>query len=365
MRLKLFLITLLLFGTASAKEKMMLYDFRFWTSPERTRIVIDTEKDIQYRVTNHANKIDLTIQNAKLLRTTYDKVFYQDMRIKHTKLKRKLQAMHLLFTIRKGYRVKSYMLKPNSKYTYHRLVIDIYDEDKKPIKKPIKKIAQKIILIDAGHGGEDPGATGYFQTKEKHITLAIAKKLANKLNKTRGFKARLSRKGDYYVGLTKRIRIAQANHASLFISIHADSVKHTSAKGASVYTLSELGGLTKFAKRLERSQNTTDQFGGKEEMTKGDKYLNKILWGFSRKDRDIQSKKLGRLILQQMQKIGPLHKKRPQKAGFVVLKTPAIPSVLLETAFISNPQEEKRLNNKKEQDKIATAIYHAILNYYK
>ncbi|WXU00280.1 MAG: N-acetylmuramoyl-L-alanine amidase AmiC [Catillopecten margaritatus gill symbiont] len=396
-QLKVFLLFLLLFSNTHASDKITLHDFRFWTSPERTRIVIDVEEDIQYTVTSKGNRIDLNIHNAKFLRKTYDKLFYQDMRIKRTKLKRKLKEMHLLFTIRKSYHLKSYMLKPNSKYTHHRLVLDIYDKSKpikKIIKKPIKRVikkptipstppvipntpsvipsategsrqTKKIILIDAGHGGEDPGAIGYYHSKEKKITLSIAKKLLKKLNKTRNFKALLTRHGDYYVGLTKRIRIAQANNASLFISIHADSVKRRSAKGASVYTLSERGGSTKFAKRLERSQNTADQFGGIEEVLKGDKYLKKILWNFSRRDRDIQSQKLGKHILQQMRKIGPLHKKTPQKAGFVVLKTPAIPSVLVETAFISNPQEEKRLVNKKEQDKIADALYHAILNYYK
>ena len=234
------------------------------------------------------------------------------------------------------------------------------------IKKPIsKQYSQKIILLDAGHGGEDSGAVGYKRSKEKRITLRIAKKLAKKINQTKGMKAILTRRGDYYVGLTKRIRIAQANNASLFISIHADAVERRSARGASVYTLSERGGSTKFAKRLERSQNTVNQFGGIENLVDKDKYLNKILWDFSRKDRDIQSQKLGFKILKQMSRIGYLHKKTPQKAGFVVLKTPAIPSVLVETAFISNPNEERRLNNPREQDKIANAIYQGILNYYK
>jgi N-acetylmuramoyl-L-alanine amidase len=178
-------------------------------------------------------------------------------------------------------------------------------------------------------------------------------------------KAILTRRGDYYVGLTKRIRIAQASHASLFISIHADSVKRTGARGASVYTLSERGGSTKFARDLEKSQNTVDQFGISETLIKDDQYLNKILWDFSRKDRDIQSQKLGFKILKRMGRIGYLHKKTPQKAGFVVLKTPSIPSVLVETAFISNPEDEKRLNNSKQQDKITNAIYQGILDYYK
>ncbi|RUM83154.1 MAG: cell wall hydrolase [Candidatus Thioglobus sp.] len=357
-----------------AGEKTTLYDFRLWTSPERTRIVIDVEKGVQYKITTDDNKIDLAISNAKLLSQTYNKLFYQDQRIKHTRLRRKKNQLHFLFTISKPYQVKGYTLKPNRKYKHHRLVIDLYDKHsttkqfknkKSSVKKSTTKLTKKIILIDPGHGGEDPGAIGKKRSKEKNITLSIAKRLAKKINHTRGMKAILTRRGDYYVGLTKRIRIAQANKASLFISIHADSVKRSSAKGASVYTLSERGGSTKFSKRLERSQNTVDQFGGVEALARGDQYLNKILWDFSRKDRDIQSQKLGHKILKQMSKIGYLHKKIPQKAGFVVLKTPAIPSVLVETAFISNLQEEKRLNNTKEQDKIANAIYQGVLNYYR
>ena len=360
---------------AHADEKTTLYDFRFWTSPERTRIVIDVEKGVQYHVNTNDNKIDLAINNAKLLSQTYDKLFYQDQRIQQTRIKRNKDALHFLFKTTQPYQVKSYTLKPNQKYRHHRLVIDLYGQQintnsvtttKQVIKKPsTAKLRKIIVLIDAGHGGEDPGAIGHKRSKEKYITLKIAKKLANKINQTKGMKAILTRRGDYYVGLSKRIRIAQANNASLFISIHADSVKRKSAKGASVYTLSERGGSTKFAKRLEQSQNAVDQFGGIETLIKGDQYLNKILWDFSRKDRDIQSRKLGDKILKQMGKIGYLHKRTPQKAGFVVLKTPAIPSVLVETAFISNPQEERRLNNSKEQGKIAYAIYQGILNYYK
>ena len=360
---------------AHADEKTTLFDFRFWTSPERTRIVIDVEKGVQYHVNTNDNKIDLAINNAKLLSQTYDKLFYQDQRIQQTRIKRNKDALHFLFKTTQPYQVKSYTLKPNQKYRHHRLVIDLYGQQintnsvtttKQVIKKPsTAKLRKIIVLIDAGHGGEDPGAIGHKRSKEKYITLKIAKKLANKINQTKGMKAILTRRGDYYVGLSKRIRIAQANNASLFISIHADSVKRKSAKGASVYTLSERGGSTKFAKRLEQSQNAVDQFGGIETLIKGDQYLNKILWDFSRKDRDIQSRKLGDKILKQMGKIGYLHKRTPQKAGFVVLKTPAIPSVLVETAFISNPQEERRLNNSKEQGKIAYAIYQGILNYYK
>jgi len=377
-QLLIVLLSYLCMVSAYADSKTTLYDFRFWTSPERTRIVIDVEKGVRFSIKKDKKKVTLSVKNAKLLNSTYDKLFFKDKRIKKTNIRRDKNTLLFLFKTLGDYTVKSYTLKPNKKYKHHRLVVDLYDKkskvvkkktSKKPIKQKIKKPLsaksnKKIILIDPGHGGEDPGAIGYKHSREKYITLKIAKKLAKKINQTKGMKAILTRRGDYYVGLTKRIRIAQANNASLFISIHADAVERRSARGASVYTLSERGGSTKFAKRLERSQNTVNQFGGIENLVDKDKYLNKILWDFSRKDRDIQSQKLGFKILKQMSRIGYLHKKTPQKAGFVVLKT-AIPSVLVETAFISNPNEERRLNNPREQDKIANAIYQGILNYYK
>ena len=376
-RLASLLFGLFFLTSAYADNKTTLHDFRFWSSPDRTRIVIDVDPGVRFSINQKNSQFTLGIRNAKILKDTYKKLFFTDQRIKKTRIKRDGTTYQFKFKLHGQYQIKSYTLKPNDKYRYNRLVVDLYDQKnqtieavKKPkkatIKKPIiKQRTTKIILIDAGHGGEDPGAIGYKRSKEKRITLSIAKKLAKKINATRGMKAVLTRRGDYYVGLTKRIRIAQANKASLFVSIHADAVKSRRANGASVYTLSERGGSTKFARRLETSQNTADQFGVKQRLNNKDQYLNKILWDLSRKDRNIQSQKLGVKILEQMKKIGHLHKKIPQKAGFVVLKTPAIPSVLVETAFISNPEEERRLNSSKEQDKIANAIYQGIINFYK
>jgi len=376
-RLISLLIGLFFLSSAFADNRTTLHDFRFWSSPERTRIVIDVDQGVRFSINQQQNQFTLGIRNAKLLKDTYKKLFFTDQRIKKTRVKRDDTTYQFKFKLHGQYQIKSYTLKPNDKYRHHRLVVDLYDQKNqttKAVKKSKKSLSKalvskqhgtRIILIDAGHGGEDPGAIGYKRSKEKRITLSIAKKLANKINATRGMKAVLTRRGDYYVGLTQRIRIAQANQASLFVSIHADAVKSRRAKGASVYILSERGGSTNFARRLEKSQNTADQFGVKQKLNSKDQYLNKILWDLSRKDRDTQSQKLGAKILQQMQKIGHLHKKKPQKAGFVVLKTPAIPSVLVETAFISNPEEERRLNSNKEQDKIANAIYQGILNYYK
>ena len=194
--------------------------------------------------------------------------------------------------------------------------------------------------------------------------MAIAKKLVAIINKNRDFNAVLSRGGDYYIPLTKRLTIAQKQKASMFISIHADSVESVSAKGASVYILSEKGNNSKLARQLEDSQNVVDQFGGVEKVIDNDQFLKNILTDYSRKDKEKQSFQLAQEIISQLSKVGPIHKKIPQKANFVVLKSPSIPSVLVETAFISNPTQEKRLTNKSQQQKIAQSIYEGIVSFY-
>ena len=369
MRNYLTLFFVLWISSVSAEDKTTLYDFRYWTAPDHTRIVIDTEEDALFNISKDNNYIILSVDDAKVLSETFSHIFFEDKRIEKTRIKRDRETINLIFHTNKDYIVNYFTLAPNSKYRYHRLVIDVIDigsgveETVDPIEQefPIRK---KVILVDAGHGGEDSGAIGKNKSREKDVNLAIAKKLVTTINKNPDLKAVLTRTGDYYVPLTKRITIAQREKATMFISIHADSVESTSAKGASIYTLSEKGNNSKLAKQLEQSQNSVDQFGGVETVIDSDQFLKNMLTDFSRKDRDIQSQQLANEILNQLNKIGPVHKKEPQTANFVVLKTPAIPSVLVETAFISNPTQEKRLTNSKQQQKIANSIYQGIINYY-
>jgi len=363
------LFFVLLISSVGAEDKTTLYDFRYWTAPDHTRIVIDTEEDTLFSISEDNNYIILSVDDAEVLSETFSHIFFEDKRIKKTRIKRDRETIKLIFHTNYDYIVKHFTLPPNAKYRYHRLVIDVIDlesdvvETDDPIKTvfPVKK---KVILVDAGHGGEDPGAIGKNNSREKDVNLAIAKKLVAIINQNSDLTAVLTRSGDYYIPLTKRITIAQREKATMFISIHADSVESTSAKGASIYTLSEKGNNSQLAKQLEQSENSVDQFGGVETVIDSDQFLKNILTDFSRKDRDIQSQELAKNILNQLKKIGPVHKKEPQTANFVVLKTPAIPSVLVETAFISNPTQEKRLTNSKQQQKIANSIYQGIINYY-
>jgi N-acetylmuramoyl-L-alanine amidase len=352
------------------EEKTTLYDFRYWTAPDHTRIVIDTEEDTLFNISKNNDYIVISVDDAEVLSDTFSNIFFEDERIQKIRIKRDRETIKLIFHINKDYKVKHFTLAPNTKYKHHRLVVDIIDlEAKSTVKstKPVKDQTlsnRKIILVDAGHGGEDSGAIGKNKTQEKNVNLAIAKKLVATINKNPELKAILTRSGDYYIPLTKRITIAQKENATMFISIHADSVESSSAKGASIYTLSEKGNNSKLAKQLEQSQNLVDQFGGVETVIDNDQFLKNILTDFSRKDRDIQSQNLAKEILKELDKIGPVHKIEPQKANFVVLKSPTIPSILVETAFISNPTQEKRLTNSKQQQKIANAIYQGIIDYY-
>ena len=367
-----YLLTIFFFlgiGSVSADEKTMLYDFRYWTAPDHTRIVVDTQENAFYDIFTSKDYIILSVENAKVLSDTFSHLFFQDKRIERTQIKRDHETLKLIFHTKDLYSVKYFNLPPNQKYKYHRLVIDLYDSksSKSKTKVAIEKSTPSdkiIILVDAGHGGEDYGAVGKNKTREKDVNLAIAKKLVNTINKNKDLSAVLTRNGDYYIPLTKRITIAQNQQATMFISIHADAVESTSAKGASIYTLSEKGNNSKLAKQLEQSENSVDQFGGVETVIDSDQFLKSILTDFSRQDREAQSQKLASQVLEELSKIGPIHKKTPQKANFVVLKAPTIPSILVETAFISNPTQEKRLGNSKEQQKIADAIYKGVIDYF-
>ena len=371
MRYWISLIFALIVTSAFSEEKTTLYDFRYWTAPDQTRIVIDKEEDTLFNITNTDKVVVISFDDAEVLSETFSNIFFKDVRIQKVLIKRDKKTIKLIVHINKNFKVRHFTLQPNTKYKSHRLVVDIIDlKSQSTVKasKSVKKstqMTQKIILVDAGHGGEDSGAIGKNKSQEKNVNLAIAKKLVLKINKNSDLKAVLTRRGDYYIPLTKRITIAQKENATMFISIHADSVESSTAKGASIYTLSEKGNNSKLAQQLEQSQNLVDQFGGVETVIDNDQFLKNILTDFSRKDRDMQSFNLAKEIISQLEKIGPIHKKIPQKANFVVLKSPAIPSVLVETAFISNPTQEKRLTNSKQQQKIADSIYQGIVNYYR
>ena len=236
----------------------------------------------------------------------------------------------------------------------------------KPADKPLKqaKPGQKLITIavDAGHGGEDPGARGSNGSHEKNITLAIARKLKQQIDAEENMQAILIRDGDYFVPLGDRVKKARAAKVDLFISIHADSFVNSTAKGSSVFALSERGATSAGARYLAKKENAVDLIGGVAIDTR-DMDLARTLLDLSQTATIHDSIRMGKAVLGRIAKINTLHSKYVEQAAFAVLKSPDIPSILVETAFISNPEEEARLNDEAYQDKLVNAILSGVKSY--
>ena len=236
--------------------------------------------------------------------------------------------------------------------------------DKPPVKNiPVISTRTLVIAIDGGHGGEDPGAQGYNGTLEKNVTLAISRKLKGLLDGTPGMRGVLIRDGDYFIPLGGRVAKARQIHADLFISIHADAFIKPNARGSSVFALSERGATSATARWLAKKENEADLIGGVNIAVK-DPYLARTLFDLSQTATINDSLKLAKHMLGELGSINTLHRGFVEQAGFAVLKSPDIPSVLVETAFISNPSEERQLNDEDYQEKLARAILGGIKRYF-
>jgi N-acetylmuramoyl-L-alanine amidase len=263
---------------------------------------------------------------------------------------------------------KVFSLAPVAPYG-HRLVFDLHSESKNKEREPIptQPAGERdvVIAIDAGHGGEDPGAIGVGNLYEKEIVLSIAKNIADRLNETDGYRVKLVRTGDYYISLRGRIGIARKARADLFVSIHADAFRIPTVMGASVYTLSERGASSEAARWLAESENRSDLIGGVGDVSLDDKdnMLAHVLLDLSMDASRSSSITAGESILYRMGKVVKLRKRNVEQAGFVVLKSPDVPSVLVETGYLSNPLEAQRLGTDAYQDKVARSIYRGIRDY--
>ena len=253
---------------------------------------------------------------------------------------------------------KSYVSK-NTQKTYINKA-----KPKKVVKRAHRNKKRNIVIaIDPGHGGKDPGARGPKGTQEKTVVFAIAKKLEKLFNKKHGMKAVLTRKNDSFIPLGQRAEIARVAKADLFISIHADAFRSAKVKGASVYVVSNKGASTEAAKWLAKRENSADLVGGVKLSDKDD-MLAFVLMDLSKTETKKVSRIVAEKILHNLKKIGSVHNGRVQNAGFKVLKSPDIPSILVETAFISNPSEERLLRSSRHQAKMARAIYKGVVSYF-
>ncbi|MDD5124975.1 N-acetylmuramoyl-L-alanine amidase [Methylovulum sp.] len=255
---------------------------------------------------------------------------------------------------------KTQAKKPSSQIAHPVVTKQVEDNS----NTPQKNTRAIVIAIDAGHGGNDPGAHGTNGTEEKTVTLAIARRLESLINRQPGMKAVMVRTDDYYIGLKERMQIARTEKADLFISIHADAFEDSSIKGASIYTLSRGAASSQAAEWLAKSENAADLIGGISLSDKED-VLASVLLDLSQTATQEASVAIATKVLKSFEGVADLHKNLVQKAGFVVLKSPDVPSILIETAFISNPSEEQNLLSTRYQEKMATAIFKGVFNYFK
>ncbi|MGK0296678.1 MAG: N-acetylmuramoyl-L-alanine amidase [Gammaproteobacteria bacterium] len=346
---------------------------RIWAAPENTRIVFDLSGPAEHRLTNLTDPfrtvIDIpnTTLNIDLIQPTD-----ADRYIRLVRSANHENTLRVVFDLKKFALSKSFDLAPNESYG-HRLVIDISEEEASNLEE--EKISDVIeingtvardivIAVDAGHGGEDPGSIGSAGTYEKHVALSLAKKLANKINKVHGMRAVLIREGDYYVKLRDRFEKARKSSADLFISIHADAFTDPRVSGSSVYVLSQKGASSEHAKRLAEKENASDLIGGVKLDDKDD-VLRSVLLDLSQTASLEASIDVADRVLGGLKTVGKLHKARVESAAFAVLKSPDIPSMLIEMAYISNPQEEKNLKNPAHQDAMAKAILSGLESYFR
>ncbi|MDC1286355.1 N-acetylmuramoyl-L-alanine amidase [Gammaproteobacteria bacterium] len=266
-------------------------------------------------------------------------------------------------------RPRSFELRPDGK-SGHRLVVDLHATNLSPT--PIKTNQQArrkpkdhfVIAIDPGHGGRDPGAIGKKGTREKDIALAVGKKMKTLVNRTPGYKAFLTRDADRYISLRNRVKKAREVEADIFVSLHADAFRKSHVKGASVYALSLSGASSEAARWAAKKENASDLIGGISLDDKDD-LIASVLLDLSQTATIQDSLELGSDVLSQISKVSKLNNKKVQQAGFAVLKAPDMPSILIETAFLSNPAEEQKLRSPKHQQKLAKAVFSGIRSHLK
>ena len=408
-----FALVLSQFFVAAARAADAVRAVRIWPSPDYTRITLESRQPIRHNllVVKNPERIVLDLQDveyASLQQEIADKVRATDPHVSSLRAGRYMPGVvRLVLDLKQEVKPQIFMLKPVGDYG-HRLVLDLYPiEPPDPLMALLEKPGQPAasagpapgaarsdspaspsavasaeaqkpgpleasqpqvfrlvtIALDAGHGGEDPGARGRGGSREKEVTLTIARKLKSIIDAEPNMRAVLTRDADYYLPLRMRVEKARRVKADLFVSIHADAFVRPHARGSSVFALSERGATSAAARWLAKRENDADLIGGVNLDVK-DRYLAQTLLDLSQTATIQDSLKLARAVLSEIGGVNSLHKENVEQAGFAVLKAPDIPSILVETAFISNPDEERRLNDAGYQDKMAHAIFKGIKGYF-
>jgi len=409
----------LFFSEAEIAWGAKILGVRIWPAEDYTRITLESDKalPITQQLLTNPDRLVVDVQGMELNSTLKDlvaKVKPNDPYISQIRVGQFQPGMvRLVFDLKEPVKPQLFTLDPIAEYQY-RMVLDLYpstppdplmelvkssarkesaleksneeidliaqfaskkekDAPRAPVAQAIPDVKQSAapakhkrlitIAIDAGHGGEDPGAIGAMGSKEKHVVLSIAKRLRDKIENDPYMRPFLTRDGDYFVPLHTRVQKARRVEADLFVSIHADAFIEPRAKGASVFALSQMGASSTTARWMANKENASDLIGGINIKTQ-DKQLANLLLDMSTTAQIKDSLQVGTSILKQISGFAPLHKAKVEQASFAVLRAPDIPSILVETAFISNPQEEARLNDDAYQDRIAEAILRGIKDYF-
>ncbi|AUM68004.1 N-acetylmuramoyl-L-alanine amidase [Pseudomonas fluorescens] len=365
---------------------------RLWRAPDNTRLVFDLTGPVQHSVftLTAPDRLVIDINGATLgapLNVATANTPITAMR----SAQRTPTDLRVVIDLKKAVTPKSFTLAPNAQYG-NRLVVDLFDNpaDAAPPPPPPTNVATVpavpvtptepalklppapagkrdiIVVIDAGHGGEDPGASGSRGQREKDVVLSIARELQRQVNGMKGFRAELTRTGDYFIPLRGRTEIARKKGADLFVSIHADAAPSAAAFGASVFALSDRGATSETARWLADSENRSDLIGGAGNVSLDDKdrMLAGVLLDLSMTASLTSSLNVGQKVLSNIGRVTPLHKQRVEQAGFMVLKSPDIPSILVETGFISNANEASKLSSANHQQALARSISSGVRQFF-
>ncbi len=358
--------------TGDTVSQTTIEGIRLWRAPDHTRLVFDLSAVVEHKIftLDKPDRLVIDVTHTALAETSPPLNFINTPITELRSARSGKDNLRIVLELREKINPRSFVLGRNEQYG-DRLVIDLYDRNKKTAKTVNDVLAgQKkrdiIIAIDAGHGGDDPGALGPKRLREKNVVMAISRAMQSMIDKESGFRAVMVRDGDYYIPLRKRTDIARKHRADLMISIHADAFNQASANGVSVYALSTRSATSETASYLAKRENRADLIGGVGgvSLADKDKILAGVLLDLSMTATLESSIGVGTQVLKSVGGVARLHKKRVEQAGFVVLKSPDIPSILIETGFISNPKEARRLAQSGYQKKMARAIFSGVKRYF-
>jgi len=353
----------------------VITDIRIWSASDHTRIVLDLNEAIQYQSSSQESPPEFHLE----LKGTFHETLKKETEVKDPFLTK----MSLIELEKDTVRIVLHQKKPLTAHVFalkpyqdkpHRLVIDLVDvvqekkeQQERQKQKEIKPQGTKIVVIDPGHGGEDPGAVGQKKTKEKDIVLKVGEKLVQLLNQNTDIQAFLTRKGDYFIPLVARFKMARDYGADLFISLHTDGSFNPQARGSSVYCLSLSGATDEAAKILADKENLSNVLGGVMPTPIANRKddLEPILLDLAQNNSMRESFRFAEILLKEIKAVNPVKYPSYRQANFIVLKAPTIPSVLVEMAYITNKEDERLLNSNNFQEKIAKTLTTSIKNYFR